>query len=158
LNIVDLGCGTGLSGAALRPLAGSLVGVDISEKMIAKASERGVYDQLVHGEVVDFLSTAPDRWDLITAADVLVYMGDLNPLFAAARAAQAGAGLFALSVEAHDGSGYVIRPSRRFAHSLGYLRGCAARHGFAERCAVSVTVRSERGRSVDGFLMVLERA
>jgi predicted TPR repeat methyltransferase len=156
-DVADLGCGTGLCGMALRSIAGNLVGLDISAKMIAKAAERGVYDGLAQTELLDFLRGTPDAWDLIVAADVLVYVGDLNPVLGAARSALREGGHFAYSVEAHDGDGYVLRPTRRFAHSAGYLRGLSDTHGFIERSVAPVIVRSEGGRDIRGFIVVLER-
>ncbi|HTI86006.1 MAG TPA: tetratricopeptide repeat protein [Alphaproteobacteria bacterium] len=160
-DVADVGCGTGLSGAALRAISSRLVGADLSAKMLAKAQQRGVYDRLAQAELVEFLRVSPQSWDLIVAADVLIYMGDLEPVFAAARSALHSTGLFAYSVEAHDtqsqeGDGYVIRPTRRFAHSLDYLRGVAARHGFTERSVLPMTVRSEAGRGIPGYVVVVE--
>jgi predicted TPR repeat methyltransferase len=155
-DVADVGCGTGLSGTALRGISRHLVGADLSPKMLAKAQQRGIYDRLVHAELIEFLGASPGAWDLIVAADVLVYVGDLGPLFTAARAALRPSGLLAYSVEGHDGGGYVIRPTRRFAHSLRYLRDLADAHGFVERSLIPVTVRSEASRGIPGFLVVVE--
>jgi predicted TPR repeat methyltransferase len=157
-DVADVGCGTGLSGTALRGISRHLVGADLSSKMLAKAQQRGIYDRLVQAELIEFLGEAPEAWDLVVAADVLIYMGDLEPVFTAARSALRPAGLFACSVEAHDGDGYVIRPTRRFAHSLAYVRGVAAKSGFAERSVVPMTVRSEGGLGIPGFIVVVEGA
>ena len=53
--ILDAGCGTGLAGKKLREKASRLVGVDISPKMLIKAEEKGIYDELVEMELVTFL-------------------------------------------------------------------------------------------------------
>jgi predicted TPR repeat methyltransferase len=155
-DIADVGCGTGMSGPFLRTTARTLVGVDLSAKMLEKATERAVYDCLVKAEMIDFLRTETGTFDLIVATDVLVYVGDLEPVFAAARTALRRDGQFAFSVESQDRGTFAIRPTRRFAHSLSYLRELAAKHGFIERLANPVVVRLEAAKNIDGFMVVLE--
>src|SRR5690606_29734993 len=81
LNVLDLGCGTGLTGAAFRAVAGRLVGVDLSPRMLGYAQQRGVYDELQQCDLVEFLQSTDERFDLIVAADVLIYLGDLVRAF-----------------------------------------------------------------------------
>src|SRR5207248_233908 len=77
LDVLDLGCGTGLCGALLRRWARTLVGVDLSPGMLEKARERGCYDRLEQGDLVAVMRTMPARsFDLIVATDVLIYIGD----------------------------------------------------------------------------------
>ncbi len=71
-SALDLGCGTGLCGPLVRPMAGRLTGVDLSARMIEKARSLGVYDRLEQGDVIGFLDASPDRWDLVLAADVFI--------------------------------------------------------------------------------------
>lgn len=156
-DVVDLGCGTGMCGPFLRTIARTLVGVDLSAKMLEKATGRSVYDQLIKAEIVNFLRRSTGPWDLIVAADVFIYLGDLDPVFAAAKAALRSGGHLSFSVEAHNGVGFVIRPSRRFAHSSTHLRQLAARHGFIVRASTGTVVRMEQGQEVEGLILVLER-
>lgn len=155
LDMADLGCGTGQCGVLFRPLARTLTGVDIAPRMIAKARERNVYDELIVGDIADFLASRPAGFDLAIAADVFIYIGDLAPVFAAARKALRPGGAFAFSLETHAGQGYVVRASRRYAQSLPYLRECAVAHGFVESSVTPVVVRKEYGRNVDGVIAVL---
>jgi predicted TPR repeat methyltransferase len=155
-DIADLGCGTGLCGPLFRPIARKLVGVDLSASMLGKASERAVYDQLIKSELVNFLNDHSQSFDLIIATDVFIYVGDLEAVFAAAKRALRPGGQFAFSVESHDGEGYAIRPSRRFAHSLPYLRSLAEKNGFQERKTIAVAVRQEEGQDIAGHIAVLE--
>ena len=68
LDVLDLGCGTGLSGGRWRPLAARLIGIDLSPEMIAHARARGVYDSLETAEITGWLSRhRADRFDLILA-------------------------------------------------------------------------------------------
>ena len=155
-DIADLGCGTGLCGPLFRPIARLLVGVDLSTIMLEKAAERGVYDQLIKADLIEFLSARPQSFDLIIATDVFIYVGDLEAVFAAARTALRPGGQFAFSVESHDGGGFAIRPSRRFAHSLTYLQSLAEKHGFRERQTIAVAVRQEEGQDIAGHIAVLD--
>lgn len=156
-DVLDLGCGTGLMGPYLRPLATRLAGVDLSGKMLDKARERGIYDQLECGEIGAYLATQREAFDLVAAADVLVYFGDLAPLFGQVRAALRSGGWFCFSVEACEDGDFVLRPSNRFAHSLDYLRGLAAGAGFEVCEKKAAALRTENGAPVPGYLVVLRK-
>jgi len=123
--------------------------------MLDKARERGVYDQLEKAHLAAFLNDRRDAFDLILAADVLIYVGELDAVFDAVRRALRSDGLFAFSVEASNDDDIVIRPSRRYAHSVTYIRRMAAKHGFAERAIIDVAVRQEEGQDIPGFIVVL---
>src|SRR6201999_4397445 len=100
-----------------RPRAGRLDGIDLSPAMIEKARARGIYDGLVVGDIETALV---GRYDLILAADTLVYLGDLGPLFAAVADHLAPGGFFLFTTEAKDGEGFELGPKRRWRHSLPY--------------------------------------
>ena len=156
-DIADLGCGTGMCGFYFRAIAQSLVGVDIAENMIEKSRQRGVYDRLVKASLTEFLRDNSASFDLVVAADVFIYVGDVDAVFAATHAALRPGGQFAFSVESEEGDGFSLRPSRRYAHSLGYLRGLAAKHGFAEKTVIPVAIREEHGQNIPGFNVIFER-
>ncbi len=99
LRVVDLGCGTGLCSPHLRELASRLVGVDLSSGMLAKAEERGCYDELVEAELTDYLAGRVAEFDLIVSADTFVYIGQLEPVFDAAHAALAEGGRIVFTAE-----------------------------------------------------------
>lgn len=155
-DIADLGCGTGLCGPLFRPIARTLTGVDLSPNMIRKAQERKVYDLLIEGEITGFLRDRAAAFDLVIAADVLIYIGDLGPVFVGARKALRRGGRFAFSVETHQGEGFVLRPSRHYAQSLSYVRGCATNHGFVETSVTQVTLRRENDEDIAGAIVVLQ--
>ena len=156
-DIIDLGCGTGLCGPLLRPLARRLVGVDLSGLMLAKARELGTYDELVQGEIAAVLAERPQGFDIAVAADVFVYLGDLDATFAATAAALRPGGLFAFSVEACEDGDFRLGPTRRYAHSLAYLQRLADAHGLLLESSQRCTIRKENDQSVDGLLLVLRR-
>ena len=157
-DILDLGCGTGLAGVPFRGIARHLSGVDLSPRMIRKARERGIYDELLIGDLLTPLSGSDSRYDLIIATDVLNYIGDLSPVLTACQIALRPGGLLAFSIEYEDTAGsYVLRNSGRYAHPLAYLRTLAATVEFIEVGTEKVTLRQERGKPVDGSLCVFQK-
>jgi predicted TPR repeat methyltransferase len=152
---LDLGCGTGLMGAALRGRVDELVGVDLSPAMIAEARETGCYDALQVGDVVDFLATRErGEFDLVVAADVLAYFGDLGKVVSSAARALAPGGLFAFTVETYAGERFRLGPTMRFAHSSAYVRETAATAGLRPLAFVDASARREAGRDVPGLIGV----
>jgi predicted TPR repeat methyltransferase len=157
LDILDLGCGTGLLGARFRPLARTLRGVDISPKMLELARQRRIYDDLICGELVEFLQTQAQELDLVVAADVFAYIGDLSRVFDEARNALKRGGLFGFSAEAGEGRDFVLRPALRYAHSAAYLRKLSQEHGFIVETIESKVLRREDGDDVRGHIAILRR-
>ena len=155
---LDLGCGTGLMAAALAGRAGAVDGVDLSAAMVREAAARGIYRRLAVADVVAFLADAPDTaYDLALAADVLVYLGDLDPLFAGLTRALTPGGLFAFTVQGLDEPGFGLGDDLRYAHSESYLRQAAERAGLAVRCLEAASTRRDAGRDVPGYVAVLRR-
>jgi predicted TPR repeat methyltransferase len=155
LDILDLGCGTGLFGARLRARARTLTGVDISANMLQIARRRDIYDDLVCDELVDFLRKRSEEIDLAVAADVFVYIGDLSEVFRAVRGRLRPEGFFCFSVEAGGAEDFVLGRSLRYAHSATYLRRLAADHGFMPEVIESSVIRHDNGTEVLGHLAVL---
>ncbi|WP_342115169.1 tetratricopeptide repeat protein [Pseudoduganella sp. OTU4001] len=156
LDVLDIGCGTGLCGPLLRPLACLLEGVDLSPHMLDRARDSGLYDGLYCGDMVGYLRVRPASADLLVAADVFVYVGDLRPVFSVARLALRGGGRFAFSVEEHDGAeAFVLRPSGRYAHSRSGIEALARSHGFTILEITPSTLRQESGEDMRGLLVVL---
>lgn len=158
---LDLGCGTGLCGPLLRPLARSLHGVDLSPTMLARARARGVYDQLQEAELAEHLQATPQRYALVTAADVFIYVGALEAVFAGVRRVLAPGGVFAFSVERaedgdhHGGDRPVLRPSLRYAHSAAYLLALAKRHGLQLVQQQTLALREDQRQPVQGLVLSL---
>jgi predicted TPR repeat methyltransferase len=154
LDIVDLGCGTGLSGVPFAEMARTLVGVDLSPPMLEVAGMRGIYTRLVQGELLEVLA-APEQYDLILSADVFIYVGDLASVFAAVRRSLRPNGRFVFAVESHSGTGYALQPTRRYAHSVDYIRTLAVQTGLCEIAMTSGLLRTEFGVNIDGYSFVL---
>ena len=155
LDILDLGCGTGLAGARVHPFARTLTGVDLSSNMLKIARQRQIYDDLICGELVEFLGTRPKSFDMAIATDVFIYIGDLSRVFHGVRGALRDGGLFGFSVEASEEKDFVLRSTCRYAHSVTYLRKLAESHQFYVEAIESMVIRQQDGSDVVGYLAVL---
>jgi len=154
LRVLDLGCGTGLSGAPFRARAARLDGMDLSPAMIEKARARGIYDRLLVGDIETLPAAPMQIYDLVLAADTLVYLGDLAPVLNAVRARLAPEGYFLFTVEA-VAEGFALGPKRRWRHSQAYLRLAAAEAGFTVAGLVAASPRQEANLPVEGLAVAL---
>jgi predicted TPR repeat methyltransferase len=154
LAIADLGCGTGLCGPLLRPFASRLVGVDLSSGMLARAVDRG-YDELVEADIVDYCRAHRAEFDLLVAADVLVYIGALVDLFSAARASLLSGGHFVFTVEHNldDPREFRLNAGGRYAHHDAYVRRALEDAGFTVLTISPATLRTELSTPVMGLLV-----
>ncbi len=154
---LDLGCGTGLMGERLRPIVERLEGFDISAEMLRKAERKGVYDHLGKADLQQFAYVGPAP-DLVTAADVFMYVGALETIVATVAGLLAADGLFAFSVEKLDAAeGFALQPSRRYAHSEPYVRAVLAASGFALFSLEERIIRQDRREPVAGLIVVAGR-
>src|SRR5271170_2595240 len=153
---LDLGCGTGLAGPRLRVGRSRLVGVDLSPGMLAKARQRGCYDALIEADMMTFLDETSERFDLLFAADALIYFGDLEDFFAAAARVATPGGVLAFNVEKTALSSWVLLPSGRFAHCVEALLASAA-PWFMLKSSEPAFLRVEANKRVHGALVALER-
>jgi predicted TPR repeat methyltransferase len=155
LDILDLGCGTGLAGARFHPLARTLTGVDFSSNMLEAARQRHIYDKLVCGELIGFLQLQTEYFDLVIATDVFLYIGDLSGVFQGVRGALRDRGFFAFSVEVSAERDYMLRNNRHYAHSGAYLRKLAKDEGFLLETIESRVIRQDDGVDVPGHIAIL---
>ncbi len=156
LDILDLGCGTGLAGAVFKPVAARLEGVDLSPAMIDKARARRIYDRLTVADLETALSEPGPAHDLILAADTLVYLGDLARVFEGAHTKLKPEGYFLFTVEA-AADGFELGPKRRWRHSEAYLRATAQAAGLNVAGLVAAAPRQEANVPVEGFAVALSR-
>jgi len=155
--VLDLGCGTGLGGAAFRPFTDWLAGVDLSPAMIAQAKAKKLYDCLVTADLTAFLADearAGTKYGLVLAADVFVYVNDLGPIVAAAARVLEPDGLFAFTVETHAGDGAKLLPTLRYAYGEPYIRDALLRAGLRPASIAKAAVRSEKNAPVDSLVVV----
>jgi predicted TPR repeat methyltransferase len=168
-RVVDLGCGTGLVAEALAGRAQSLVGVDLSEKMLSQARARGDYTQLACADVLEHLRQAESgSADTVIATDVFVYVGKVDEVVAQAHRVLSPGGLFAFTVEdmaatseapteADLARGHRLESSGRYSHADGHLRKLAERHGFKVLAHDATVIRHDKNQPLHGQLVLWQR-
>jgi len=130
-NVLDAGCGTGLLGTRIKTRR--LVGIEISPAMIAQARGRGVYDELVEGDLTGAMAARDDTFDIIASSCVLYHLADFAPFFReAARLLVPGGYLFFSVDPAPDDMDVGITEPGEYAHSRSYLRRLAAQASLTE--------------------------
>jgi len=154
--LLDLGCGTGWLGLSLAEQRLRLIGVDLSERMLSQARGRG-YESLHNEEVHAYLSRRdPASFDVVTAADVFIYIGRLTDLFEMVFRVLAPGGLFAFSIEESTSSDFTLQNTGRYAHSRGYISRLAG-FRFAIEEERSGPIRTENGKAIAGRVYLLRR-
>lgn len=158
MNVLDLGCGTGLGAQLYRPFAKRLIGVDVSSKMLEKAAEKRIYNRL---EVFDILQDwgFPQKFDLIYSSDVFVYFGNLDTIIRSASSYLVYGGIIAFSVERLEDNSmeYRLFPSGRYAHSRTYIQDCLRRHELQLIEETKADIRKQSGNQVKGLLIVAKK-
>jgi predicted TPR repeat methyltransferase len=158
-RILDLGSGTGLVGEAFKDLAkgGRLDGVDLSPRMIDEASRRGIYDSLILGDIETMLQVVERRYDLILAADTMIYFGDLAPTFAGVFQRLVPGGFYVFAVERMEGHGWEQTEDKRFRHGEGYLRAAAAGADLDFVDLMECVLRRQGNEPVPGLAVALRK-
>ncbi len=151
---IDLGCGTGLMARALAGHVGVIDGIDLSPAMVAKARQSGLYRRVDVGDALQALQAPAE---LILAADVLVYIGDLSALFGAVARALTSGGLFAFTVQSCAGDGFILGNDLRHHHSALYVRRMAHAAGLRVAHLAPCVTRQDGGQDVPGLVVVLQR-
>jgi predicted TPR repeat methyltransferase len=163
MRVLDLGCGTGLCAGHVRAHAAHITGVDLSGGMLAKARSRGIYDELRESDIVAYLAAAtPSGFDAVLAADVFIYLGNLDGIFRDVSRILSPHGVFAFSIETStadkaggDGRDFVLQPSGHYAQTVGYVDRLAVASGFRIAEAFAATIRSGHGHVANGHVFVL---
>jgi predicted TPR repeat methyltransferase len=162
--MLDLGCGTGLAGAAFRAHVDWLIGVDLSPGMIAQAHAKGLYDRLIVGDLMQFLQAeaeAQAEHHLVIAADVFAYVSDLARIAAAVARVLAPGGLFAFTTETQTETaataGAALGATLRYAHGAEQVRDAVADVGLQLLALTAESTRAEKGIAVPGLLAVARR-
>ena len=160
MNVLDLGCGTGLGAELYRPFARVLEGIDASEKMLEQAAGKQIYDALYCRDILSPWNIGGKCYDLIYSSDVFVYFGSLKAVLCEMERHLADRGLAAFSVEKLGSSasqGYLLRESGRFAHSEMFVREELDNAGFDVLTSAVTVLRKEAGKDVDGLLWIVRK-
>ena len=158
---LDLGCGTGLVGEAFRTLVNQFHGVDLSARMLDRARRKGVYDAVHLEDVHDCLgrcAAEATAFHLVLAAELFIYIGNLEPIFQGFAEVLAPGGLFAFSVEGTDGGAFKLLRTGRYAHADDYVRALASRHGLSVDASDEIEIRQQAHELAAGRLYVLGAA
>jgi predicted TPR repeat methyltransferase len=153
---LELGCGTGLCAPLISPLVDVLDGVDISQAMLEQAQKLGIYRKLIHADIGSYLEAAEGEVDLVLAADVFIYVGDLADVFRSVRKLLVPGGRFAFTVEAPaNDEDLQLLPSLRYAHSERYVRRLAEATGFQVDEIFSAPIRYDQARPLEAMYVYL---
>ena len=156
-NLLDLGCGTGLVAEEFYSLADWITGVDLSIKMLGKAQVKNLYNELHHAGLEDFIANSTSRYDFVIAADVFVYVGQLDSIFELLAAKMTKGGYFLFSTEDNpDGLDFSLLTTSRYGHSPVYIQSISHRNDFLIRLCKPTMIRKERGEELMGSLYVLQ--
>ncbi len=129
--------------------------------MLDRARHRGVYSDLVKGELTEYLRACHASFDLIVSADTLVYFGRLDEVMRAAAGAMRSGGVLAFTVEeaAADcpDEGFRINPHGRYSHCRSYVARTLSDAGFHVETIDSAILRLEGGAPVEGLVVTARK-
>lgn len=155
---LDLGCGTGLTGAAARGFVDHLTGVDLSENMLRQAEVKGVYDLLRAADIDVYLDELDQPIDLVLATDVFIYVGALERTIGLVAEKLNDRGLLAFSVEAEvPAASWVLRPTGRYGHGDAYISALMAENGLTVVDKLHTALRNDRSKPIFGVIYLVEK-
>ncbi|MCP4474132.1 MAG: tetratricopeptide repeat protein [Gammaproteobacteria bacterium] len=157
-RVLDLGCGTGLCGELVKPWAKHLVGVDLADKMLAIAEQKGIYQTLQAKHIIDYLKNCDESFDLIIAGDIFIYFGDLTEVIEFCSACLISGGYVVFSIELSHNGMFAMQDSGRFTHSKSYIKELATRYHFSLRYFKPAVTRRQDNNSLKGAIAVLQRS
>jgi predicted TPR repeat methyltransferase len=157
LSLLDLGCGTGLAAVALRDITSLRIGVDLSQSMLDQAQAKQLYAELHKADIADFVLKEARSYDLAVALDVLVYLGDLTPLFTAVKRVLTNGGLFGFSIEREENTEtFRLNATGRYSHNISYITTLAQQCGYEVLLKNECIGRMEKGQPVQSVIIVLK--
>lgn len=157
MTMLDLGCGSGLTGVTFRPRAAHLTGIDLSPEMVELARARNLYDSLEVAEVTSWLNGSDTLFDMIVSTDVIIYFGDLTGIITAAARRLKPSGIFAFSTELGARAPFHLTDTGRYKHHPDHVRDAAAAGGMTVAHITNAFLRMEYGEEVMGLFAVLQK-
>jgi len=154
--VLDLGCGTGLTGLEIKDFCSSLKGIDLSKKMLELANAKNVYDQLSHSDIIEYLSNEELNFDYFISTDVFIYVGDLSDVFWLIKSKNKRSGKLVFSTEHTELDGFQLEKTGRYSHSKTYIEELCARFKYTISHFSMVNLRKEKGQFLTGGLYILD--
>lgn len=154
--VLDLGCGTGLLGEKIKPFCNRLVGVDLSDKMLSKAKKKGIYDELAHQDIKEFISSQQLQYNYYIFTDVFIYIGDLRDIFSIIKKRSEVGGSLVFTTEDTEKNDYFLEKSGRFSHSKKYIECLSQEFGYQIIHSEIQNLRLENGKFIPGRYYLLE--
>ena len=155
-SIMDLGCGTGLAGVELKDFCQEIEGIDLSEKMLAKAKQKNVYSKLNHTGIIEYLADAPLDFDLFLSTDVFVYVGELSEVFRLIKSRNKRHGRLAFSTEHTEKADFFLEASGRYSHSKSYIDSLCDKFDYQLLDFSTIDLRKSGSGFITGGLYLLE--
>ena len=155
-SVMDLGCGTGLLGAEIKQFCNNLEGIDLSTKMLDEAKKKNIYNNLIHQDIIDYLSNASLNFDYFISTDVFIYIGDLSEVFRLIKSRNKTAGKLVFSTENFDGTSFFLEKSGRYSHSKNYIENLCEEFGYKLRHYDTRTLRKDNSQYINGGLYILD--
>ena len=154
--VLDLGCGTGLTGVELKSNSTYLEGIDLSNEMLGKAREKNVYDKLSHRDISDYLSTEDLNFDYFISTDVFIYVGELSDIFKLIKSRNRTGGKLVFSTENTDKDGFFLEKTGRYTHSKKYIESLCDKFNYTLSHFETVNLRKDQERYITGDLYLLD--
>ena len=155
-SVIDLGCGTGLFGEEIKKFCDSIIGIDLSKRMLDQAKKKNIYNELIKEDIVTYLSNNYFDFDYFISLDVFIYVGDLSNVFKLIKFRNKKSGKLAFSVEDHDGESFFLERSGRYSHSKTYIENLCERFGYRMIYFKKLNLRKEKNQYITGALYILE--
>ena len=152
-TIVDLGCGSGLIGEALKTPQNQIIGVDLSPKMLALAKSKNIYAALIESDITDYLQNKlPPETALIAAADVFCYLDNPERII---RLCTPHRLIFSIETSAETPD-FKLSETGRYKHNPLYINNILTKHGYTSIKQTPLTLRTENGKPVEGVVFTAQ--
>ena len=159
LSLLDLGCGTGLVAQALQDMTALRVGVDLSQHMLNYAQSKQLYNELYKCDIVEFVAAERRKFDVVVAADVLIYIANIAPLFSGVSSVLSEDGIFAFSIEKEGGTApSLLNVAGRYTQNVSHITSIAQQYGLDVLVSQPCIIRTEKNYPVNGMIFVLKKA
>ena len=155
-SVLDLGCGTGLTGVEIKEFCSSLEGIDLSNQMLERARTKRVYDKLSHVDIVEYLSNTVLNFDFFISTDVFIYVGELSDVFRLIKSQNRKPGKLVFSTEHTEKDGFHIEKSGRYSHSKSYIEGLCEQFNYSISHFSQTNLRKEKGKFLTGGIYLLD--